>query len=88
MADPKDASQRVSKELTVDELTDISGGRGFKHESETLVITVKVERIVIKNLSQFKGDKEYEEYLQKEDRTSTGIQQFQMWGYLKPSFPF
>jgi hypothetical protein len=54
-------------------LTDISGGRGFKHESETLVITVKVERIVIKNLSQFKGDKEYEEYLQKEDRTSTGI---------------
>ena len=73
MTDPKDASQGVSKELTVDELTDISGGRGFIHESETRVITVKVERIVIKNRSQFKGDKEYEEYLQKEDRTSTGI---------------
>ncbi len=63
MTDSKDASQGVSKELTVDKFTDISGGRGFKHDSETLFIIVKVERIVIKNRSQFKGDKEYEEYL-------------------------
>ena len=55
----------LDQELSFTELENLSGGKGFSYSHESLVVTIKGKKIVLKNRSEFKGDKEYEKYFKE-----------------------
>ena len=58
-------SEILDQELSFTELENLSGGKGFSYSHESLVVTIKGKKIVLKNRSEFKGDKEYEKYFKE-----------------------
>ena len=58
-------SEILDQELSFAELENLSGGKGFSYSHESLVVTTNGRKIVLKNRSKFKGDKEYEKYFKE-----------------------
>ena len=59
-------SELLDQELSSADLVGLSGAKGFSYKHESFVVTDSNGRkIVLKNRSEFKGDKEYEKYFKE-----------------------
>ena len=59
-------SELLDQELSSADLVGLSGAKGFSYMHESFVVTDSNGRkIVLKNRSEFKGDKEYEKYFKE-----------------------